>query len=203
MCTHRKIQTLIRPSRPPTPSHAHSRPRPLPHSLLSAPRPSLCDSARGLLPSSSSAAAPPLLPLPLHRPGGRGPSPSPPTPDPSPSSPFTRAAHPDPSPPPTTEQIRTLPILLPRRCPSVDGEPYGPPIDRTIGKWTLVTRPTAQSPRITRSKATCKTKTPIQTIQGPVRVPHPLHKRRPMDQCSKHRMLPAGTGSDYRRSSSN
>ena len=98
MCTHRKIQTLIRPPRPPnTLSRAH-RPRPLPHSLFSAPRPSLCDSAWGLLPSSSSAAAPPLLPLPLHRPGGRGPSPSPPTPDPSPSSPFTRAAHPDPSP---------------------------------------------------------------------------------------------------------
>ena len=48
----------------------------------------------------------------------------------------------------------------------VDGEPYGSPIDRTIGKWALVTRPTAQSPRRTRSKATCKTKTPIQTIQG-------------------------------------
>ena len=47
-------------------------------------------------------------------------------------------------------------------------EPYGPPIDRTIGKWALVTRPTVQSPKRARSKATCKTKTPIQTIQGKV-----------------------------------
>ena len=105
MYTHRKILTLTRqPPRPQTPSHARTRPRPLPHSLLSA------------RPSPPRAAPPlPLLPLPLHRRGGRGPSPSPPTLDPSPSSPFTRAAHPDPSPPPTTEQIRTLPILLPRR----------------------------------------------------------------------------------------
>ena len=49
---------------------------------------------------------------------------------------------------------------------SVDGEPYGPPIDRNIGKWALVTRPTTQSPRRARSKATCKTKTSIRTIQG-------------------------------------
>ena len=56
MYTHRKILTLTRqPPRPQTPSHARTRPRPLPHSLLSA-RPSLCDSARGLLPSPSSAA---------------------------------------------------------------------------------------------------------------------------------------------------
>ena len=41
---------------------------------------------------------------------------------------------------------------------TVNGEPYGPPIDRTIGKWALVTRPIAQPPRRTRSKATCKTK---------------------------------------------
>ena len=68
MWTHRKILTLTRrPPSPQTPSHARTRPRPLPHSLLSArpslcdsaPRPSLCDSARGLLPSPSSAATPP------------------------------------------------------------------------------------------------------------------------------------------------
>ena len=48
------------------------------------------------------------------------------------------------------------------------GNPTGPPIDCTIGKWTLLTRPTAQSPRRTRSKTTCKTKTPIRIIQGKV-----------------------------------
>jgi len=49
---------------------------------------------------------------------------------------------------------------------TVNGEPYGPPIDRTIGKWALVTRPTAQSSRRTWSKATSKTKTLTRTIQG-------------------------------------
>ena len=59
MYTHRKILTLTRqPPRPQTPSHARTRPRPLPHSLLLA-RPSLCDSATHPSPSSAATPSPP------------------------------------------------------------------------------------------------------------------------------------------------
>ena len=59
MYTHRKILTLTRrPPSPQTPSHARTRPCPLPHSLLSA-RPSLCDSAPRP-PSVTQRGAPPL-----------------------------------------------------------------------------------------------------------------------------------------------